>query len=999
MRIYLHHAVLVRELRRAVCLTISVTLAVTPLSAWPRTDSQAAAAAVVAASAPEKVDLKSITQLAKEFGQQQNAAALQAQPPETSGSFTLPTGVDASGKPVGSVFSPTDLVPQENPAAGIHYGTTLSDLDKAASVYDGDAMSIGKSMDDAGQKKKEALYAETTGVGTPTVEGGAYEIMLNQYHADRPDMSGESWLAKSVEVSQNINKYRDNLGTCKEDSSLSGDAVVGHVPDLQQCTQVLDLSGTCRVEHRYDAGILEHSDGPYNIASCGKGCTMLWIGKVGDNYWCHSCGIFEETTQVRMLRPSSIIKAVIDYEKWDDHMQIWVGPPGKEAKVWAGPNNEFPPETPGRCELSTSWQWNQEIDVTPYFKNVDKNTTINFHIRTSVSGCGEGYARVKIYYDPNGAVDDYEWTPATCVSAAQGVEDGFATGTFRCTDMPQVDANGCVMINGATVCPENLKAPITGLSPLCRSATVDVKFDYYKGKQDCWTAVDGSTVCPPDNEGGYLDECQDLIDKGCAWVKTQCTEGAEGKVHKDNCYVNDVTYDCGKDIVVQQEKASTGYTCEGGIACRGTECIDTDYKVNTDFGKVTALMNAAQQVQQDMTCEGLDENGKPTGDKNVTCIVFSGKAGWCKKAVGGMQNCCKPIPGVGLFDYLMAFYSIMNLNSVQSGVKNVMGSVASSDALGSIAGSFSDLVSKGTETISGWFSGFSETFSSFSSNVSGMVKDTFDVLSSALEWLTDFKKTIANEVKDLMMKVLEKAGIHFGEAAGSTAGSSAMQEGQKKLAEQGASSMTSGLGTAVTVIGWVYTAYVVFRLAVSIIYKCEDQEYEMLSKKQLGSCHHVGSYCKSKVFGMCIEKRDVYCCYQSPLSRILNEQIKKQGIGDDRGDWGSPKAPRCGGVNLEDLDKVDWDRVDLTEWTNLLASNGILASSKTLTLENLTGSTSKLGELSAKMGYEREDASQRVLDRIGDSDLDYNRQKQAQSLKFPTGAPDDNQANQGETQK
>lgn len=180
----------------------------------------------------------------------------------------------------------------------------------------------------------------------------------------------------------------------------------------------------------------------------------------------------------------------------------------------------------------------------------DQGRHLRFYLRDAIGGKGEAYASIKVYYDPKIAINDWEWSPATCVSAAQGIEDGTAKGELACTDMPEVDVEGCAMMNGARVCPEDMKSPVNGLSPLCRAATVNATFDYYQGQQDCWTGVDSTTVCPPKNEGGNLDECQELVNQGCTWVKTQCTEGAEGQVHKDNCYVNTVTYDCGKDITV-----------------------------------------------------------------------------------------------------------------------------------------------------------------------------------------------------------------------------------------------------------------------------------------------------------------------------------------------------------------------------------------------------------------------------------------------------------------
>ncbi|MDV5555431.1 conjugal transfer protein TraN [Enterobacter hormaechei] len=43
----------------------------------------------------------------------------------------------------------------------------------------------------------------------------------------------------------------------------------------------------------------------------------------------------------------------------------------------------------------------------------------------------------------------------------------------------------------------------------------------------------------------------------------------------------------------------------------------------------------------------------------------------------------------------------------------------------------------------------------------------------------------------------------------------------------------------------------------------------MNAKRALKNCTYVGSYCKSKVLGACIEKEKAYCCFNSPLSRII----------------------------------------------------------------------------------------------------------------------------------
>jgi hypothetical protein len=63
-----------------------------------------------------------------------------------------------------------------------------------------------------------------------------------------------------------------------------------------------------------------------------------------------------------------------------------------------------------------------------------------------------------------------------------------------------------------------------------------------------------------------------------------------------------------------------------------------------------------------------------------------------------------------------------------------------------------------------------------------------------------------------------------------------------------------------------------------------------------------GRYCHKKKAGICIEKRDSYCCYGSKLSRIVQEIAHEQlNIP-----WGGAEEPNCSGVTSEQLSRVDF---------------------------------------------------------------------------------------------
>jgi len=132
--------------------------------------------------------------------------------------------------------------------------------------------------------------------------------------------------------------------------------------------------------------------------------------------------------------------------------------------------------------------------------------------------------------------------------------------------------------------------------------------------------------------------------------------------------------------------------------------------------------------------------------------------------------------------------------------------------------------------------------------------------------------------------------------------------------------------------------YTIVVILIRLIWTCEQEEFELGAKRELRTCHHVGSYCTSKILTACIERRKAYCCFNTPLARILNEQIRPQ-LG--RG-WGEADETDCTGIAVADFGRVDWDRVNLDEWLAILAETGHFPTLDNLNLDALTGAGSEL---------------------------------------------------------
>lgn len=92
-------------------------------------------------------------------------------------------------------------------------------------------------------------------------------------------------------------------------------------------------------------------------------------------------------------------------------------------------------------------------------------------------------------------------------------------------------------------------------------------------------------------------------------------------------------------------------------------------------------------------------------------------------------------------------------------------------------------------------------------------------------------------------------------------------------------------------------------------FMCSAEEKLLDEKDRKGLCHYVGTYCSDKVLGVCTSKRKSYCCFESKLSRILQEQGRAQ-IGKT---WGKAKEPDCKGFLIEEFQQLDLSKMDFTE--------------------------------------------------------------------------------------
>ncbi len=90
---------------------------------------------------------------------------------------------------------------------------------------------------------------------------------------------------------------------------------------------------------------------------------------------------------------------------------------------------------------------------------------------------------------------------------------------------------------------------------------------------------------------------------------------------------------------------------------------------------------------------------------------------------------------------------------------------------------------------------------------------------------------------------------------------------------------------------------------------CSAEEKELAEERHAGNTHYLGRRCAKRVFGVCVKRERVWCLFGSKLGRILHQQARPQlGIG-----WG-----HCRGFTVAEIERIDFDRVNLTEFTENL---------------------------------------------------------------------------------
>lgn len=138
---------------------------------------------------------------------------------------------------------------------------------------------------------------------------------------------------------------------------------------------------------------------------------------------------------------------------------------------------------------------------------------------------------------------------------------------------------------------------------------------------------------------------------------------------------------------------------------------------------------------------------------------------------------------------------------------------------------------------------------------------------------------------------------------------------------------------------------------------CDSDEKELAAKKETGTCTYLGDYCRKKVLGFCIDRRQRHCCFNSPMTKMIREQLRTLGIKG----MGTAKRPDCSGVSVRDFARMNTADIDTGDLEGRMMLGGMFPD-----LANILNGSSDLLEMFTGVGSSINEGRVNSLDRTND---------------------------------
>ncbi|WP_196587848.1 conjugal transfer protein TraN [Aliivibrio fischeri] len=439
-------------------------------------------------------------------------------------------------------------------------------------------------------------------------------------------------------------------------------------------------------------------------------------------------------------------------------------------------------------------------------------------------------------------------------------------------------------------------------------------------------------------------------------ANTKC-EPRHENVIKEKCLMEKQVYSCVDNSNAYEEITVPNDMC-GTLPCSNGECELRGDETNPDFAQAVVQIGTLNEIRNQMECSDPD-------DVN-SCTVFSGKVRSCSYDQFGMIDCCEEYKSKTI-DLFRLATNMMSVASFAEETYDISGSTSSmlfgekgeggwipDDFLGAesftkgFATSVNTFYDDTTESISDGWSAMTEStttwFSTPTTNASGTNIETEPAVAAPDGGSTGdlFVDLAVDAVKNEVIDQLKEMASQFITDLLDELLQSAMVEAVKGAASSAASAMAGALGTAMAFMGAVGAIYAAAQIAMMLyqmLNGCEEEQQDMpqtLKEKKCFYSHEKGC---DKKFGICQRKYEkFYCCFASLLSRLIVEQAitQKQVFGGrayTMNQW--LKEQGCRGLKLTEVGLVDFSKINMDEWYDLMMQSGSLPDGNE-TLEEMT---------------------------------------------------------------
>lgn len=486
-----------------------------------------------------------------------------------------------------------------------------------------------------------------------------------------------------------------------------------------------------------------------------------------------------------------------------------------------------------------------------------------------------------------------------------------------------IDSTPCKTISGVTACLSTATLPLgaTRFSRDCWDTQKDYSCDLVQIDTCSALAADGCTqsnsVCSQTDANGNCTlysntyTCMTtsvLSNTTCTGIPTACilktsscmTTSSPGTTIAGQCTATSKTYEC----PVPSTTSTTTTNCAGQTYCQGTQCTNSGNKANADLGKVAAAMELARQAAayydpSTMTVfKGLD--------KSCTVQLWTaGLGGDCCKITGGGQTnnqVAEMLIGSGIQQSLAAAgIAVANPSAGGSVIQKVASAGVS--AVGTYATSAYNSASSYVYDI--FFPGdlaAKQLTDGMISGVSNMVSavNAGNVATQAAAPIIDQSTQLAGTTPSSLFSSFSYYGVTLSATA--------------PVAGTMAAGMSTQVGSYYLYFSpWGFAAAIALQVIMEAI-ACTEPEKKLMQMRGSNLCQPVGSYCSNKlnllIATICLEETQSFCCYNSKLAKIVNQQGRPQ---IPKG-WGAAQAPSCAGFTMAEMELIDFSQMDLGEF-------------------------------------------------------------------------------------